>query len=362
MLICSIRPNLLFPEAAKFWLKSRAISATPGAVSARHIRQTTENSYQQYIDSLELFFRELQLEKIHLGHFSEYQQRRLGGEEPFIRKRRKQDKEAKPSPVAPKKVNQELGTLKMILKRAKLWTPEMEEFYEPLPEEDSGLPRALSAAEQQLWLDCARINPRWAVVYWYSTLAFATTMGTNEMRSLRLGDVNLQHRIVMVPREGAKNRYRERTIPLRSAEAVWAAEQLIERAKDLGAAGPIDYLFPFRASRGHFDATKPMTVSGIKKDWNEVREKTGLTWFTPYHTRHTAITRMAEAGINIATIMSYAGHMNRQTTYHYTHVSEAVQQRELDKLEAMKKPPRSDAGPAYQSPPFYISSRKHWGR
>ncbi len=38
-------------------------------------------------------------------------------------------------------------------------------------------------------------------------------MSTNEIRSLRLGDVNLHHGIVNVPDEGAKNRYRARTIP-----------------------------------------------------------------------------------------------------------------------------------------------------
>jgi integrase len=160
------------------------------------------------------------------------------------------------------------------------------------------------------WLEVAKTQERWWLVWWYSVLAFETSMSTNEIRSLRLGDVNLYHGVVSIGSAGAKNRYRVRTIPLVSAEVKWVTEQLVARAKDLGAGSPMHYLFPFRRPPGPWDPTRSMTASGIKRQWEEVREAAGLKWFRPYDTRHTAITRWAESGMNIADIMALAGHMS----------------------------------------------------
>ena len=62
------------------------------------------------------------------------------------------------------------------------------------------------------------------------------------------------------------------------------------------------------------------------RDWHPeavrgVRDAAGLTWFNLNGWRHTAITRMAEAGIPIATIMARAGHCSPKMTAHYTHIS-----------------------------------------
>jgi hypothetical protein len=68
-----------------------------------------------------------------------------------------------------------------------------------------------------------------------------------------------------------------------------------------------------------------MTESGIKKLWEEVRLASGLREFRPYDTRHTAITRPAEGGVPISTIMKRAGHVSAKMTDHYTHISDASQ-------------------------------------
>jgi len=68
-----------------------------------------------------------------------------------------------------------------------------------------------------------------------------------------------------------------------------------------------------------------MTVSGLKKPWEEVREASKLTWFRQYDCRHTAITRLAEGGTPLATIMKRAGHISPKMTDHYTHISDQSQ-------------------------------------
>lgn len=363
-----ILPSSLFAEAAAIWLDARSATASS---RARFLRKSTQDSYRHYIESLDLFFGNLRLEQIHVGHLRQYQEARIAGAPPFIRKRRpNKNVVAGPCPAAPKKVNQELSILKMILRRAQCWTQELDEFYEPYREEINDVPRALSPEEQQRWLAVARSRQDWWLVYWYSVLAFETSLSTNELRALRIGDVNLHHGILNVANEGAKNRYRARTIPLVSAEARWVMEQLLARAKDLGAASPLHYIFPFRDKKAPHDPTRPMSVSGIKRWWNEVRTASGLKWFRPYDTRHTAITRWAEGGMNPSDIMALAGHVSQRMMMHYTHISQQAKRRALEKVAATKKGPVSEnhteghidcpachrAG--FEVAPFYVSQRR----
>jgi integrase len=327
----SITAGMQFAQAADLWMQSRTIETKPGMRIARYIRPTTEVSYRQYVATLKLFFGRLRLCDIRLDHIANYQAARVQGAAPFIRKRRPQDKEAGPCPAKAKKANQELTVLKMILRRAKLWGEEQDLYYQPLQEDEPEIPRALSQEEQARWLGVAQSEARWHIVYWYSVLAFATCMSTNEVRSLRLGDVSLEARVLAVPWEGSKNRYRHRTIPVADPEVLWALKWFMDRAARLGSCQPQHYLFPSRKARGIWNPNAPMSESGIKRQWEEVREASKLTWFRQYDTRHTAITRMAEAGVPISIIMDFAGHISEKMTRHYTHISEGM------KIKAMQQ-------------------------
>nr|MDP9269116.1 tyrosine-type recombinase/integrase [Acidobacteriota bacterium] len=246
------------------------------------------------------------------------------------------------SDISPHKINQELGALQMIMKRARCWTEELKDLYEPLQTNESDIPQALSPVEQQLWLNTAASRTEWSLVYWYSLVAFSTTASNCEMRALKLGNVNLESHVLTIQSLHAKNKYRIRTVPL-SAEAKWAVEQLIARTRELGANGPQDFLFPFRIGKGHWDPARPMSNSGLKKRWDEVRSATGLAWFTPHDARHTGITRYAEAGYGILQIMSIAGQISRKMVQHYTHISEQSKRLMVAAVERMA--PRRVARP-----------------
>lgn len=350
--------EMLFSDAASVWLEARSYVA-PGAARARFIRITTKNSYEAYIDSLGLFFAQLRLGEIHVGHIRQYQEARITGAAPFIRKRRPNRNEpVAPCPCGAKKVNQELSLLKMIMRRANCWTQELDEYYQPFREDPHEVQRALTPEEQQKWLEVALLQQSWWIVHWYSQLAFGTSMGPNEMRALRVGDLNLHHEIVCVPPDGAKSNYRARTIPLIRSETKWAAEQLLRRAYDLGSRESRHYLFPFCLGRSKgprfdgdpisvYDPTRPMTVSGIKKPWDEVRAASGLTWFTRLDTRHTALTRWAESGMTMAELMSMAGHITVRMMRHYMHISDGVKRRALAGVAPKLGPQSQPAMPMY---------------
>ncbi len=159
------------------------------------------------------------------------------------------------------------------------------------------------------------------MVYYYALLALATSASNCEMRGLLIGDVNLYSKVLQIRREHAKNRYRIRTIPMHD-EAVWAATRLLERARSLGAAGPHHYLMPFRMTNHISDFTRPMSNGGMRKAWDAVRRAADVPWLRIHDLRHTAITRMAEAGVPIPVILSMAGHISTRMQQHYTAISE----------------------------------------
>lgn len=324
-----LTPEMQFNEAAEIWLAALRTGDGEGPRVHGRIRSKTDQSYRQYVRSLRLVFGQMRLRDIRLDHFRRYEDARLNGDGPFIRKRRpNKNVEAAPCPAGPKKVNQEISILKRILRVAGLWREEYWLLHSPLSEDQAEIPRALSRDEQRRWLKIAASAEKWHLVYWYSELAFSTCMSTNEIRSLRICDINLETGIVTIPWAGSKNRYRHRTIPIGTAEEgnvpFQAILWLLERANRLGAREPGHYLFPFRRPPMPFDPTKPMSVSGLKRLWDDVRLASGLKWFRQYDARHTAITRYAEEGIPIATIMKMAGHISPRMTEHYTHISEGL--------------------------------------
>jgi integrase len=149
---------------------------------------------------------------------------------------------------------------------------------------------------------------------------FSRKLPLGQRRRIAL-TINLQHQIIAVNRTAGKNKYRRREVPLTDPRCVWALNQLLERSYRLAGRSPEMYLFPARASRGNFNGEFHMGPTGIRKQFEAVRDAADLKWFNLNGWRHTAITRMAEAGIPIGTIMARAGHCSPKMTAHYTHIS-----------------------------------------
>jgi integrase len=202
-----------------------------------------------------------------------------------------------------------VSVLKRILRRANLWGEDQRVCHTPLEEQESEVQRALTREEQALWLKVSQMDSRWQVIYWYSRLAFATCMSTNEIRSLRLGDIQLESGIINIPWDGSKNRGRHRSVQIGADgdEAFDAVIWLLDRARRLGSRERGHFLFPFRKPPYPVNPNKPMSVYGLRAQWVEVRTAAALMWFRQYDTRHTAITRLAEEGIPVEVIMDMAG-------------------------------------------------------
>jgi integrase len=333
---------MFFTEAAPVWLNSCTLPVETGTVGGRYIKSNTEVSYRQYCESLALFFGRMPLGRIHEGNLREFQRLRLAGAEPFIRRRRPHE-EPGPCPVKPKKANQELALLRRIMQEGGAWNSGLELWWKRhrLVEEEPEQQRALEPEEQELWLRTAASRARWQLVHWYSILGIGCTLGTNELQYQRVGDINLWHRTIAVAGKGVKCRGRKRVIALLTAEELWAAEKLLERARECGSKDPQDYVMPWRNKKYDWDPKKPMSTSGVKREWQEVREATGLLWFRQYDLRHTGGTRLAEQGWRTPQIKARMGHITDQMSEHYTHISESAQRREYERVRSQKFGPGS---------------------
>lgn len=237
----------------------------------------------------------------------------------------------------PRKVNAELGLVERFMRLAGTWTPELERYYHRLIEDETEIPRALEPDEQEHFLETAGSNPDWHIVWWYSLLALHSGFSSDELRTLRQGDINIRHQIIAVNRRHGKNKFRRREIPITDSRCLWALERLLDRSGELVGRSPEMHLFPSRISRGNFDGLRHMGETGIRKQFEAVRQMAGLPWFRLNGWRHTAITRFAEAGIPIATIMARAGHCSPKMTAHYTHIS---MQAERFAMQSMRLPPK----------------------
>ena len=346
-----ISPDLQFSTAFEVWISHRTIQTPDTQAAAQYLTESTHRDYRNAANALSKFFGKFRLDKINTGHLMEYQNLRatnssnpkgmwrclrngvaLQGEHET---REAAEAWAKSKggdwqfaqtlwerPAGANCIRKEIGLLIRILRSARLWGQDEEDTFQRLRPAESDTVRAMTPEEQHRFLGVAGSREEWRLIYQYTIVALQTTASTNELRALRLGNILLgADRIIQIPRSGAKNKYRMRSIPIMTDDAVWALQGLISRAREMGATAPSHYLFPFQASRGTYDPTRPMSSSGLKKPWDAVRRAAGMPQLRIYDLRHTGITRMAEAGVPIRVIMNFAGHMTAKMQQHYEAIS-----------------------------------------
>jgi integrase len=150
-------------------------------------------------------------------------------------------------------VNMEVGILRRILKRARLWAKVSDDI-KLLPERHS-VGRALSFEEKARLQKTAGSYAEWDSARLAMTLALSTTMRACEIRGLHWRDVDILEHAVTV--RCSKTEAGERVIPL-NADAMKAVMELRERAKELGGTAPEHYIFPARKGGARLDPTQPM--------------------------------------------------------------------------------------------------------
>ena len=246
--------------------------------------------------------------------------------------------------VGERAINVELQILVSVLKEANLWTGALAKHYRRLKEPESEVGRALTIEELQRLESTAATNPAWEVAYCAELLAANTGLRGGEIKKLRIGMVDLEHRSIRITRASTKTSAGARMVELNQA-ATEAVTRLYRRAQLLGASEPEHYLLPADLSR-HTKTSDPLN-GGRGFDparhqmswdtaWSNLRRAAGFENLRFHSLRHTFITMMAERGTPLAVTQAMVGHMSSAITRRYTHISQNAAREAVEKLDRIR--------------------------
>jgi integrase len=307
--------SLTFAEGAPKWLQAHK----------RYIKPNTLRNYQAAVKLLTAFLGNMRLSEITVNDFRRYQELRRERAGPYL-------------------LNSELGVLSMVLKECGEWH-RIEKFYKPLrvPKRCAG--HSISKEQELTLREVAFSKPKWRLAAHCMVVMLSTTMGFGELRQLRRRDVDMNKRCVLV-REGAKNDYRNRTIPMNAA-AYDSMSWILDRWKRLGGWDAEHYILPHRP-RGEraphwrtkipYILTEPMT--GIATAFRGIREASGLEHFRIYDCRVQAITKLlSNPAVSPQVSKEIAGHISQAMQDRYSIQRFETKKAALDALENPLAPP-----------------------
>jgi len=207
-------------------------------------------------------------------------------------------------------------------------------------EERKDAGKALSPEEEKRLLDTVSGNKRWNMLATLVRVALLTGMRSGEITNLTWAQVDFQKQVITVGRAKTASGT-GRQIPMNAdllkvlaAHAQWFTEKF-------GEVEPGHYLFPF-GKPAPTDPTRPTTT--LKTAWASLRDKAKVDCRL-HDLRHTAATKMAEAGVPESTMLSLMGHMSRAMLERYSHIRMAAKRDAVEALGTSQNQPLGSGVP-----------------
>lgn len=149
-------------------------------------------------------------------------------------------------------------------------------------------------------------------------IGLETSMRRMEILSIELKNIDLQKRVIFIPQ--AKSGAREQPITNRLSEFLKSYIDMVGKNQR--------WLFPsVRSASTH--------VMNIEKAFRRVVARAGLNpkEIVRHTLRHTAITHLVQAGVDLPTVQRISGHKSLQMVVRYSHQNGSHIQSAMDKLE-----------------------------
>jgi integrase len=259
--------------------------------------------------------------------------------------------------ASPKTINLEIGTVRAILRRNRLWA-NVQPDVKMLPTRDDIGQAITHEQEARLLEECSKSRSR--SLYPAVTLALSTAMRYGEIRLLKWKQVDFFGKRVWVGE--SKTEYGEgRPIPMNDRAlkvmSMWAShfpnrvpEHHVFPTEKCGAAGD-----DFKPCVYATDPTSP--IGDWKEAWEAARKRAGVS--CRFHDlRHTACTRMLESGTPlsvVATIMGWSPSTTVRMSRRYGHIGQAAQMEAVKALEG--KTPKIEVESPQNLPQFQGEAR-----
>jgi integrase len=252
--------------------------------------------------------------------------------------------ERKKQGASPRTMAMEIGSLRALMRKHRLWADIQPDVKLPRGREDVG--RALSADEEYRLLTACKKN-RSRSLYPAVLLSLHTGLRNQELRLARWrqidlvggGDVPFGSITVGKSKTAGGS---GRIVPLsQTAQAC-----IKEWRSQFTDAMPAHFAFPAERYGGvpndalgymsdkclpySVDPTKP--IGSWKVSWTAARKTAGVTcrW---HDLRHSFVSRIAESQASDATIMSLAGHLSRKMMERYSHTRNAAKRHAIAILD-----------------------------
>jgi integrase len=226
-------------------------------------------------------------------------------------------------------INMDLGTLSRAIGTPwrTLW-PNLRKL-----EERADVGRAISPEEERKLLNAVP-KSRSPFIGTFISVALLTGMRCGEIISLTWAQVDLSKRVITVGRAKTSSGT-GRQIPMNGELETLLAAHFQWFTNRFGEAREGHYVFPW-GSPFPTDPTRSATT--IKKAWENLRTKAGVSCRL-HDLRHTAATKMAEAGIPESTMLSLMGHMSRAMLELYSHIRMAAKREAVESLSLIARIP-----------------------
>lgn len=205
-------------------------------------------------------------------------------------------------------INRELATLSHMLRHFVKWgwiqvsdIPDLEKGPEPRK-------RIVVLSDEHVTkLMKAAVEDQDARIWLFVAFGLNTAMRHGEIVRVRFADIDLESRRIFLPQAKAG----EREQPITPALAA-----IIQRQRAMYGDNAV-WLFPSRSRKGKH----PHRLS-MAKQFLRVVTRAGLNpkEVTPHVMRHTAITRLVRAGVDLPTIQRISGHKTLAMVLRYVHI------------------------------------------
>jgi site-specific recombinase XerD len=186
------------------------------------------------------------------------------------------------------------------------------------------LQHAALAAEQPR-ASAIRARPHQSTTLLGVALMLTTGARVHEVVGITCGDIDLQTLSIRVLGKGR----RERHVFLPNS---WLAAFTSTYLQARGELGITHARLLFNALH------EPLTAEAMRSRLGKAADAAGLSLrITPHMLRHTAATRLIEAGVDIRYIQRLLGHASLTTTELYTHVSDEALQRVVTAADTLER-------------------------
>jgi integrase len=280
---------------------------------------------QQLQQCLVPFLGELQIGEITSSDIERYKKHRLSQ---HVQTRKKPVAGQTPQMNKPATVNRELATLSHLLNKAVEWgwTERQPAKIQKLKEDDGRIVY-LSQVQATALLEGARSDQN-RQIYPFILIGLRTGMRKSEILAIRREHVNLDAMSIYVPAAKAG----ARTQPI-SADL---ASFLTEYIDTLPKGTP--WLFPsVGALQGHTVDVRKAFVRAVTAAGLDPKQVVRHTL------RHTAITHLVQAGVDLPTVKRISGHKTMAMVERYAHQSGSHIAEAMDKLDDRYRPKKRSA-------------------